>query len=64
MPPIKEDLIDPTKVSFLPNKARKCIFDGKLFLFLDKKQVSLAQKVFSNSRVVSPAVEFEGCILN
>ena len=38
MPPIKEDLIDPKVVSFHPNNARKSVFTGKLFLFLEKKQ--------------------------
>jgi hypothetical protein len=40
-PAIKEDQIDPKVVSFHPNDARKSIFTGKLFLFLEKKQVSL-----------------------
>ena len=41
MPAIKEDLIDPSVVSFHPNEARKHVFAGKLFLFLEKKQVRL-----------------------
>ena len=39
MPPIKEDLIDPQKVSFQPNEARKSLFAGKLFLFMEENQV-------------------------
>ena len=45
MPPIKEDLIDPEVVSFHPNNARKSVFTGKLFLFLEKKQVGWCPSV-------------------
>jgi hypothetical protein len=42
MPPVKEDQIDPKVVSFHPNEARKSVFAGKVFLFLEKKQASLS----------------------
>ena len=53
IPPVKENLL---QALFHPNEARKSVFAGKLFLFLEEKQASDAKPLKGNDAFHHPVL--------